>query len=92
MSLLIPALCSNVLMDSKKLHTNILAHLSSDPRWMQSDNGFLQHDNQIYIPEAGNLQLRVLQYKHDHVLSGHFGQNKTQLIIQIGRASCRERV
>ena len=52
-SLLIPALHTSVLMDSEKLHTNILAHLSSnpvaqkhigitsDPRWMQSNNGFL---------------------------------------------------
>ena len=52
-SLLIPALHASVLMDSEKLHTNILAHLSSDPvaqkhigitsdpRWTQSDNGFL---------------------------------------------------
>ena len=56
-SLLIPALCTSVLMDSKKLHANILAHLSSNPvakkhigitsnpRWMQSNNGFLRHNN-----------------------------------------------
>ena len=31
MSLLIPALCASVLMDSEKFHANILAHLSSDP-------------------------------------------------------------
>ena len=48
-SLLIPTLHTSVLMDSKKLHADILAHLSSDPvaqkhigitsnlRWMQSD-------------------------------------------------------
>ena len=29
-SLLIPALCTSVLMESEKLHANILAHLSSD--------------------------------------------------------------
>ena len=33
------------------------------------------------LHEAGNLQLRVLQYKHDHVFSGHFSQNKTLSII-----------
>jgi Integrase zinc binding domain len=81
-------------MDSEKLHANILAHLasnpvasrhlgdSSDPRWMQTEDGFLRHDNLIYLPEAANLQLQVLQYKHDHVLSGHFGQNKTLALIQ----------
>ena len=92
-SLLIPALRATVLMDSEQLHADILAHLSSDPvaqrhigitsdpRWTQYDDGFLRHGNQIYVPEAGNLRLRVLQYKHDHVLSGHFGQNKTLSII-----------
>ena len=52
-SLLIPALRASVLMDSEKLHPDILAHLSSDPvapkhiritsnlRWMQSDDSFL---------------------------------------------------
>ena len=51
------ALRASVLMDSEQLHTDILAHLSSDPvaqkhigitsdlRWMQSDDGFLRHDN-----------------------------------------------
>ena len=93
MSLLIPALCASVPMDSQKLHADILAHLSSNPvaqkhiritsniRWMQSNNGFLQHDNQIYVPEAGNLWLQVLQYKHNHVLLGHFSQNKTLSLI-----------
>jgi hypothetical protein len=68
-------------MDSKKLHANILGHLASDPmaqkhlgdtsdlRWMQTDDGFLCHNGQIYIPEAKSLRLRVLQYKHDHILS-----------------------
>ena len=95
-SLLIPTLRTSVLRNSEKLHADILAHLSSNPvaqkhiritsnpRWMQSNNGFLQHNNQIYVPEAGSLRLRVLQYKHNHVLLGHFGQNKTLLLI------CRE--
>ena len=93
MSLLIPALHASVLMDSEKLHADILAHLSSNPvaqkhigntsdlRWMQSDDGFLQHDDQIYVAKARNLRLQVLQYEHDHVLLGHFGQNKTLSII-----------
>ena len=69
MSLLIPVLHASVLMDSEKFHANSLAHLSSNPmaqkyigntsipRWTQSNNGFLWHDNQIYIPEAGDLHL-----------------------------------
>ena len=69
MSLLIPILRTSVLMDSKKLHADILAHLSSNPvaqkhiritsnpRWMQSDDGFLWHNNRIYVPKTGNLRL-----------------------------------
>ena len=76
-------------MDSKKLLADIKAHQAtndkalkhlndtSDPRWTQSANGLLRHDDQICVPETGNLRLRVLQYKHDHILSGHFSQNKT---------------
>ena len=30
-----------------------------------------------YILETRNLWLRVLQYKNNHILSRHFGQNKT---------------
>ena len=34
-----------------------------------------------YIPNSNDLQLRVLHYKHDHILSGHPGQNKTVDLI-----------
>ena len=76
-------------MDSKRLLADIKAHQAvnnetlkhindtSDPRWTQSANGLLRHNDQIYVLETRNLWLRVLQYKHDHILSGHFSQNKT---------------
>ena len=80
-------------MDSEKLLTDIKAqqavdneaikHLdNTDPRWTQPADSLLQHDDQIYVPETGNLRLRVLQYKHDHILSGHFSQNKTLASVQ----------
>jgi Integrase zinc binding domain len=81
-------------MDSEKLHADILAHLASDPmaqkhlgdtsdpRWTQTNDSFLRYDGRIYVPESENLRLRVLQYKHDHVLSGHFSQNKTLALIR----------
>jgi Integrase zinc binding domain len=81
-------------MDSEKFHVNILANLTSDPvaswhladssdlRWMQTNDGFLQHDSCIYNHKAADLWLQVLQYKHDHVLLGHFGQNKTLALIR----------
>ena len=52
-----------------------------DPRWT-IDNGFLKHDGRIYVPDSNNLRLRVLQSKHDHLLAGHFGQNKTLELIR----------
>src|SRR3979490_1904016 len=94
--LLIPALRASIIMDSESFHSKILSTLDSDPvamqhlgdrvkpnpRWTQTDDGFLRLDNQIYVPEANNLRLRVLQYKHDHVLSGHFGQDKMLALIR----------
>ena len=35
-----------------------------------------------YIPDSNDLQLCVLRYKHDHILSGHPGQNKTIELIR----------
>jgi len=34
-------------------------------------------DEWLLQQSAGNLRTRVLQYNHDHILTGHFGQNKT---------------
>ena len=76
-------------MDTEQLHSDIRASLAtdpvaknhlgvtSDPHWTVGDNGLLRHDNCIYVPDANDLWLQVLQDKHDHVLSGHFGQGKT---------------
>jgi hypothetical protein len=89
-----PALRSAVILDIEQLHTDIknalpndpLAqkHMNSrtDPRWAVTPDGFLRHDDKIYVPDADNLRLRVLQYKHDHILSGHFGQNKTLELVR----------
>ena len=47
-------------------------------------NGLLLLDNRIYIPSAGNLRIHILQYNHDHILAGHFGQNKTLELVRRG--------
>ena len=54
----------------------------SDPHWTVGDDGLLRHDNCIYVPDANDLQLQVLQDKHDHVLLGHFGQGKTLDLVR----------
>ena len=43
--------------------------------------GLLLLDNRIYIPSASNLCTHILQYNHDHILAGHFGQNKTLKLV-----------
>ena len=48
-----------------------------------SPDSFLQHHDLIYVPDSHGLCLRILHHKHDHILSGHLGQNKTvELICQ----------
>jgi len=56
-------------------------HISADSRWSTDPNGLLLLDNRIYVPSAGNLRTRVLQYNHDHILARHFGQNKTLELV-----------
>jgi len=88
-TLWLPALRGSLIMDTKRLQADIvsslqsnlttLEHLSSnaDPRWTTSPDGLLRLDDRIYVPDSGDLRLRILQYSHDHPLAGHFGQTKT---------------
>ena len=88
-----PVLRATVIMDQEQLNKDILLALPNDPlflsqtsdpkpRWSVTSDGFLRHDNLIYIPDSNDLRLRVLRYKHDHILSGHPGQNKTVELIR----------
>jgi Integrase zinc binding domain len=82
------------LLDTEQIRSDILANLAddpvaklhlgstSDPRWVTDQDGFLQLDNRTYVPEAQDLRLCILQYKHDHILSGHFGVTKTLELIR----------
>ena len=47
-------------------------------------NNLLLLDNRIYVLSAGNLCTCILQYNHDHILIGHFGQNKTLELVHYG--------
>ena len=89
-----PVLRASALMDIEHLHANILANLLSDPiakahlsdtlnpRWSTDETGYLHLDGRMYVPETDDLCLRVLRYKHDHPLSGHFSQNRTLELIR----------
>jgi hypothetical protein len=80
-------------MDIAKLHSDIVdalpsdtfssGHLPepSDPHWTLGSDGLLRCDDRIYVPNSNDLRLRVLQYHHNHILSRHFGQNKTLQVI-----------
>jgi len=92
-----PVICAAIIMDEARLHADIQSSLPNDPivlekfNWAKSDDpnpqwtlnseGLLCKDNCIYVPDSDDLCLRVLQYKHDHILAGHFGQNKTIMLI-----------
>ena len=68
-------------MDTEQLQSDptALEHLSNEAesQWTTSPDGLLWLDNCIYVPDSGMLRLHILQYAHDHPLSGHFGQSKT---------------
>jgi IS30 family transposase len=40
------------------------------------------YKDRIYVPDVGTLRTRVLQEKHNHPLSGHFGQQKTLELVR----------
>jgi len=82
------------IMDMETLHSDILSALPSDPiaqvhladppdsRWSTDEARFLQLDGRIYVPDLDDLHLWVLRYRHDHPLTGHFGQNQTLELIR----------
>ena len=89
----VPALRATIIMDIKKLRSDIHSSLCSNPiastqldslspHWSVSSKGFHLLDNKIYIPDTTDLQLQILQYKHDHPISGHFGQNRTMELVR----------
>ena len=92
--LLALAIRTAVLVDVEPLHKDILtalptdsiaqSHLSdtSDPRWSKDSAGLLRLDDRIYVLDTNDLHLRVLRYKHDHPLAGHFGQNHTLELVR----------
>ena len=88
----VPALCATIIMDIKKfcsdIHSPLCSNLitsaqldSPSPCWSIDSEGFLLLNNKIYIPDTPDLQLHILQYKHNHPISSHFGQNQTMELV-----------
>ena len=59
------------------------AILTPDGHYTYDLDGFVHQDGRIYVPSHSNLQLRVLQYKHDHLISGHLGIANTTKVVLI---------
>ena len=89
-----PVLQASIIMDIQSLHSDICSALHDNPaisehlsnlihRWSKDPEGLLQLDNHIYVPDMGNLRLKVLQHNHDHPVAGHFGQNQTIDLIML---------
>ena len=89
---LFPSLCAAIVVNLDTLYQDILSalpsdpiatkHISADSQWSMDPNGLLLLNNRIYVLSAGNLRTRVLQYNYDHILAGHFGQNKTLELVR----------
>ena len=80
-------------MDIQSLHSDIHSTLRDDPaisehlsnpihRWSKDSKGLLRLDSRIYVPDMGDLRLKVLQHNHNHPVAGHFGQNWTIDLIR----------
>jgi len=50
--------------------------------WSRDDSGYLHYEGRLYVPDAKDLRLRILKDKHDHLLAGHFGINKTTELVR----------
>ena len=91
-----PVLRASSLVNVDNIHQDIISALPHDPavaeyltdpipkdsQWSRDTNGLLRLDNRVYVPDTDDLRLRILRYKHDHPLSGHFGQNRTLELVR----------
>lgn len=81
------------ILDIDSLRSDIIATLAidesvatqiTDPRgpWSKSPSGLLLYELRVYVPDARNLRLRVLESKHDHATAGHHGFKKTLDLVR----------
>ena len=68
--------CSDILSQFSDTHEH-----KSDPRWSIDDQSLLRYDDRIWVPDSDDLRLRILLNSHDHPISGHYGQNKTLVLV-----------
>jgi len=66
-----------------QLHTNPLMNggITDDHHWTRDEDNMLYYEEQVFIPNTGNLWLQVLKTKYDYVLAGHPEQSKTYQLV-----------
>jgi hypothetical protein len=69
--------CSDIISQFSDTHEH-----KSDPRWSIDDQSLLRYDDRIWVPDSDDLRLRILLNSHDHPISGHYGQNKTLVLVR----------
>ena len=91
-----PVLRVVAIIDIETIHSNIMTALPSDPItqahvsdtakswWSVTQSSFHWLDQCIYVLDVEDLHLRVLQNKHDHPISSHYGQNQTMDLLILG--------
>jgi len=95
---LLPAVLRGIIaMDLIQLNTEILSALDTDPtaksyltdtndpkykNWSKDELGYVRINGRIFVLESGPFRLCVLQYHHNHPVSGHFSINKTLALIR----------
>jgi hypothetical protein len=75
-----------LLTDLEALKGISTANSKSPGRWSWDDTGLLCLDDRIYVSHIRGssdvLKINVLQNNHDHILAGHFGQNRTLDLVR----------
>ena len=66
---------------AQEMIKDLKSEAPSKTDWSLDDSSYLRHEGQLYVPDAKDIRLRVLKDKHDHLLAGHFGMNKTTELI-----------
>src|SRR6202167_4293793 len=69
--------CSDILSQFSDTHEH-----KSNLRWSINDQSLLRYDHRIWVLDSDDLRLQILLNSHDHPISGHYGQNKTLVLVQ----------
>ena len=83
-----------IIMDTKKLHSDIWSSLQPDPiasvqldspspHWSINSEGFLLFDKKIYVPDHSDLRLHILQYEISEILDSHIDKQRKWKLLYL---------